>query len=94
MSKDCPDLAMYQATAFDQFAVRTPLFLELGKRGCIHHGAVGSKLMNVNVDQGRTPHKLDRKNISRDKPGIPLCRARYVDGRIVRDRNCPTDCGF
>jgi hypothetical protein len=54
MSKDCPDLAMYQATAFDQFAVRTPLFLELGKRGCIHHGAVGSKLMNVNVDQGRT----------------------------------------
>jgi hypothetical protein len=54
VSKDCPDLAMCQATAFDQFAVRTPLFLELGKRGCIHHGAVGSKLMNVNVDQGRT----------------------------------------
>ena len=54
MSKDYPDLAMYQATAFDRFAVRTPLFLELGKRGCIHHGAVGSKLMNVNVDQGRT----------------------------------------
>lgn len=54
MSKDYPDLAMYQATAFDRFAVRTPLFLELGKRGCIHHGAAGSKLMNVNVDQGRT----------------------------------------
>lgn len=54
MSKDYPDLAMYQATAFDRFAVRTPLFLELGKRGCIHHGAAESKLMNVKVDQGRT----------------------------------------
>jgi hypothetical protein len=31
-SKDCPDLAVSQAIAFDQLAVRLPLLLELGQR--------------------------------------------------------------
>ena len=41
MSKDYPDLAMYQATAFDRFAVRTPLFLELGKRDFFENTPLG-----------------------------------------------------
>ena len=50
-SKDRPDLAVSQATAFNQLAVRLPLLLELGQRGRVHHCAAGLKLMNMNVDQ-------------------------------------------
>jgi len=35
-SKDTPDFAVGQDTAFDQLAVRAPLFLELGQRGGVH----------------------------------------------------------
>ena len=52
-SKDSPDFAVSQATAFDQLAVSLPLFLKLGQRGGVHDRAAGLKLVNMNVYQGR-----------------------------------------
>jgi hypothetical protein len=53
LPQDIFDLSMGQAIVFDQLAVRRPLLLELRKRRSVYHGAVGSELMDVNVDQGR-----------------------------------------
>src|SRR5262245_19298965 len=50
-------LAVRQAIAFNQLAIGFPLLLELCQRRGINHGATGLELMNMDVDQGRLPHR-------------------------------------
>jgi hypothetical protein len=52
-SEDSAYLAVGQAIAFDQLAVRGPLPLELGKRRGVHHCAARLELMDMNVYQVR-----------------------------------------
>jgi hypothetical protein len=52
-SEDTAHLAVGQAIAFDELAVRSPLLLELRKRRGIHHCAAGLELMDMNVYQIR-----------------------------------------
>jgi hypothetical protein len=51
--EDTAHLAVGQAIAFDELAVRGPLLLELRKRGGVHHCAAGLELMDMNVYQVR-----------------------------------------
>jgi hypothetical protein len=53
LSEDIAYLAVGQAIAFDQLAVRGPLLLELRKRRGVHHCAAGLELMDMNVYQVR-----------------------------------------
>jgi hypothetical protein len=57
-SEDTAHLAVGQAIAFDQLAVRGPLLLELRKRRGVHHCAAGLELMDMdmNVYQVRLPY--------------------------------------
>jgi hypothetical protein len=48
-SEDTAHLAVGQAIAFDQLAIRGPLLLELAKRRRVHHCAAGLELMDMNV---------------------------------------------
>jgi hypothetical protein len=50
-------LAVRHAVAFDQLAVGFPLLLELCQRRGINDGTAGLELMNMDVDQGRRPHR-------------------------------------
>src|SRR4029077_6816808 len=52
-SEDTACLAVGQAIAFDELAVRGPLLLELRKRRSVHHCAAGLELMDMNVYQVR-----------------------------------------
>ena len=52
-SEDTAHLAVGQAIAFDQLAVRGPLLLELRKRRGVHHCAAWLELMDMNVYQVR-----------------------------------------
>ena len=52
-SEDTAHLAVGQAIAFDELAVRSPLLLELRKRCSVYHCAAGLELMDMNVYQIR-----------------------------------------
>jgi hypothetical protein len=73
-SKNRPDLAVSEATAFDQRAVCLPLLLELRQRAGVHHGPAGLKLMDMNVHQvaASSAKRFNRLEMSLRTPAIPL----------------------